>query len=294
MYIVTGATGNIGRVIAETLLTEGKKVRVIGRSEERLQSLTDKGAEPFAGSMEDSDKIAKAFEGAEAAFAMLPPNLNAENLRAFQNVVSNGLKNAIEKNNVKYVVALSSIAAQLSEGTGPIKGAHDMEQKFNRIESANILFLRPAFFMENLFMQVDAIKGMGFMGSPSVADVPMPMIATKDIGNYAVKRLLALDFEGKSSKELLGQRDVSYNEIAKIFGKTIGKEDLKYVQTPYEDTVKAMTGMGLSQDVAESFVEMSRAFNEGTASNLEERSEANTTPTTIEEFANIFAAVYSS
>ncbi len=294
MYVVTGATGNIGRVIAEILLAEGKKVRVIGRSEERLQPLIDKGAEPFAGSMEDPKVMVKAFEGAEAVFAMLPPNLNADNLRTYQNVVSDALKTAIEKNNVRYVVTLSSIAAQLPEGTGPIKGAYDTEQKFNQIEGANILYLRPAFFMENMLMQVDAIKHMGFMGSPSMADVPMPMIATKDIGNYAAKRLLALDFYGKSTQELLGQRNVSYNEVAEIFGKAIGKEDLKYMQTPYEDTVNAMTGMGLSQDVAESFVEMSRAFNEGTASNLEERSQANTTPTTIEEFANIFAAVYNT
>jgi short-subunit dehydrogenase len=41
LYVVTGATGNIGKVLAEILLAEGKKVRVIGRSRERLQPLVD-------------------------------------------------------------------------------------------------------------------------------------------------------------------------------------------------------------------------------------------------------------
>ena len=37
MYVVTGATGNTGRIIAETLLAKGKKVRAIGRNAETLE-----------------------------------------------------------------------------------------------------------------------------------------------------------------------------------------------------------------------------------------------------------------
>ncbi|MBI3596305.1 MAG: NmrA family NAD(P)-binding protein, partial [Nitrospirae bacterium] len=48
MHAITGATGNIGKLIAEALLSKGKKVRVIGRSADRLRPLVDKGAEAFA------------------------------------------------------------------------------------------------------------------------------------------------------------------------------------------------------------------------------------------------------
>jgi uncharacterized protein YbjT (DUF2867 family) len=41
MITVMGASGNTGRVIAETLLKNGEKVRVLGRSPEKLKDLED-------------------------------------------------------------------------------------------------------------------------------------------------------------------------------------------------------------------------------------------------------------
>ena len=67
MYVVTGATGNTGRIIAETLLARGKKVRAIGRNADHLKPLVDKGAEPFVALVTDLLAMVRAFQGAEAA-----------------------------------------------------------------------------------------------------------------------------------------------------------------------------------------------------------------------------------
>ena len=88
MYVVTGATGNTGRVIAETLLAKGKRVRAIGRNAEHLQSLVEKGAEAFVGSVTDGSAMVRAFQGAQAAYLMIPPNNATENFRAYQNEVA--------------------------------------------------------------------------------------------------------------------------------------------------------------------------------------------------------------
>ena len=64
VYVVTGATGNIGKALAETLLAQNKRVRVIGRSADRLQSLVEKGAEPLVGSLDDAAFLTQAFQGA--------------------------------------------------------------------------------------------------------------------------------------------------------------------------------------------------------------------------------------
>ena len=74
MYVITGATGHTGSIAARTLLSRGKKVRVIGRSAERLQSLASAGAEPFVADVTDAKRLSEAFRGAQAVYAMIPPN----------------------------------------------------------------------------------------------------------------------------------------------------------------------------------------------------------------------------
>jgi uncharacterized protein YbjT (DUF2867 family) len=293
MYAITGATGNTGRRIAEALLSKGKKVRVIGRDAERLKSLAKKGAEAFVGSLDDAAAMTRAFSGAKAAYAMIPPNLKAENMRVYQNKISEALAAAIAKARVQYVVNLSSVGAHLSEKTGPIAGLHDQEQQLNKLKDVHVLHLRPGFFMENFYWNIDMIKKMGINGSPLKADLPVSMIATQDIAAAAAQQLADLDFSGKSVRELLGQRDLTMTKATQALGRAIGKPDLKYVQFPYDEAEKAMLGMGLSASVAKGFIEMNRAFNEGVIQLNEKRSAANTTPTSIEEFAKQFAAAYS-
>ena len=73
MYAITGATGNTGSVIAAKLLGRGEKVRVIGRDAGRLEGLVQKGAEAFVADVTDAAALTKAFTGAKAVYAMIPP-----------------------------------------------------------------------------------------------------------------------------------------------------------------------------------------------------------------------------
>ena len=148
--------------------------------------------------------------------------------------------------------------------------------------------------MENLFFSLDLIRNQNIIGTPLRGDLLIPMIATRDIAQVAAQLLLSLDFSGQSTRELLGQRDISMQEATRIIGKAIGKEGLAYVQFPYEQAEQAMVAMGLSKDVGRSLNEMDRALNEGRVQPLEKRSAANTTPTSFEQFAESFAAVYRS
>lgn len=293
IYVVTGATGNIGSKLTKTLLGKGNKVRAIGRNTERLKPLVEKGAESFVGSLEDAAFLTHAFQDAKAVFAMIPPNPTAVDSRAYQNQISEVLATATKEAGVTHVVTLSSAGAHLPQGTGPIAGLYDNEQRFNSLEGVNVVHVRPVFFMENLLFGVDIIKNMGANGSTTEANLPVPMIATKDIAAYIAPILERADFVGKSVRELLGNREVTMLEATKVLGEVIGKPDLKYVQFPYEDARQALLGMGLSASVADAYIEMYRGFNEGRIQPTESRSSLNTTPTTIGEFAReVFAAVY--
>lgn len=292
MYVITGATGNIGSQAADILLARGEKVRVVGRSAAKLQRFVDKGAEAAVGDLKESAFVAKAFTGATAVFAMIPPEYAAGDFRAYQNEIGTNIATGIENSGVRYVVSLSSQGADLPDGTGPIKGLRDQEERLNRLEGVNILHLRPTYFMENLLMNIPLINGQGIAGSAVRGDQKFAMIATRDIAAHVAERLVKRDFAGKQVQDLLGQRDLSLDEAIAVIGRKIGLSDLKYVQFSYEDAATGMTEMGIGADLSGLFIEMSKALNDGLFAVNRPRTRENTTPTSIEEFAETFAHVY--
>lgn len=291
LYVVTAATGNIGREVALRLLQAGKRVRVIGRDKAKLAGLEAKGAEAFVANLEDKTAAAQALAGATAIFALIPPNYQADDFRAYQNLVGEALTHGIVQSGAKHVVSISSIGADKSEGNGPINGLHDQEQRLDRLENVNVVHLRPSYFMENLLMQVPLIKGQGITGGAIDGNVKFPMIATKDIAAVAVEYLLALNFQGKTVRELGGARDISMNDATRAIGEAGKKADLKYITFPYEAAKKAMVDGGLSRSASTALVEMSKAINEGTLKFTQPRSAQSTTPTSIEQFSGVFRAL---
>jgi uncharacterized protein YbjT (DUF2867 family) len=293
MYVVLGASGHTGSVVAETLLTNGEKVRAVARSKERLVTLANRGAEAFAGDASDSAFLTRAFDGARAVYFLVPPNVTSTDYRAYQDHVTDAAAAAFEAARVRYAVTLSSVGAEQESGTGPVAGLHYMESRFGQIPGLNALHLRAGYFMENTLPQVGVIQSFGMMGGPVRADLPLPMIATRDIGSAAAEALLKLDFSGQQKRELLGQRDITYTEAAQIIGGAIGQPHLTYMQLPAAQVIPALMQIGMSKNVAELICEMADALNDGRMKPQEPRSAANTTPTSFETFVqDVFVPTY--
>lgn len=284
MYAIIGASGNTGSVVAEKLLTRGEKVRVIGRDPNRLAHLVQRGAEAFTANVTDATTLTRAFNGSRAVYLMIPPNPSHPNIREEQERVGDALVTAVKSAGVEYAVLLSSVGADKAEKTGPVVGLHNLEQKLNGVAALKAVYLRAGYFMENLLPQVGVIKNFGVVGGPLRSDLKVPMIATYDIGVAAAEVLLKLDFTGKQARELLGQRDLNYQEAAAIIGKAIGKPGLGYMQLGPAQLKPALTQMGMSANMAELLLEMADALNSGYMVALEKRSPQNTTPTSLEKF----------
>ncbi len=293
MYVITGATGNTGRTVVEVLLSKGKKVRAIGRSSARLQALTAKGAEAFVAELSDAKALTKAFKGARALYAMIPPIVTSTDYRAEQERIGDAIAKAVKDSGVEFVVSLSSVGADKPEGTGPVAGLHRFEKKLNAIKGLNLLHLRPGYFMENTLAQIQPIRLIHASAGPLRPDLKLPMIATRDIGTAAAEALLKLDFRGQQVRELLGPRDLDYTEVARILGEAIGEPGLPYVQVSDDQFISAVQQAGMSRNMADLILEMSKALNAGFMKALEPRSAANTTPTTYETFvAEEFVPAY--
>jgi uncharacterized protein YbjT (DUF2867 family) len=293
MYTVLGATGHIGSVITKALLEKGEKVRVVGRHVGKLQPLVLKGAEAMAADVTDAEAIGRTLLGARAAFLIIPPNMTSPDYRAEQEKTSDAISKAVRASELHYAVNLSSFGAQAAEGTGAILGARNSEVKLNAIDKLNVLHLRPGYLFENHLPGISMIQMMGLLGGALKPDLKIPMIATKDIGAYAAERLLRLDFNGKPTQELLGERDLSMNEVTAIIGRALNKPDLRYAQFPYDQVQQVLVQMGTPAKTAACFIEMLQGINHGVVAAGEPRSASNTTRTPFETFVKeVFVPSY--
>lgn len=293
MYVVTGASGNTGSVVAHTLLDQGKQVRVISRNPAHLRQFIDRKAEAVVADLTETSTLVRAFTGAEAVYVMIPPNTAAPDTLAYDKEITTSLVSALADAKVQHVVTLSSIGADKPSGTGPVVGLHRLEQALNGITGLNTLHLRAGYFMENTLGQAQMIQGSGNLGGPLRGDLKLAMIATRDIGAAAAQALLQHDFQGHQTRELLGQRDISYNDIASIVGKEIGKQNLKYAHLPDEQLRPGLASMGMSSNFIDLLLEMTAALNSGHMKPLEPRTAQNTTPTSFEKFVSqVFLPAY--
>lgn len=294
MYTILGATGKVGGKIAEILVKKGEKVRLVAESASRLRPLVGRKAQAFAGDALNWEFLMTAFTGADAVFTLIPTALKAGNFLAYCDSIGESIARALKAAKVRYVVNLSSIGADLSEGTGPVKGLHDHEERLNRIEGLNVLHLRPAAFMENLLGNIDLIRSRGVNGSAYRGDLKFPMIATRDIAAAAAERLVKRDFTGSAIEPLLGQRDLSMVEATEIIGRKINKPGLPYIMYPYDEAEKGFINAGMSPDMSRLYIEMVRSVNEGRIYGTVARTAENTTPTSFEAFCDeVFVPAYT-
>ena len=73
LFAVTGITGQVGGVVARTLLAAGKSVRAVVRSADKGSAWAKLSCEVAVAEMADPDALSVAFSGAHAVFVLLPP-----------------------------------------------------------------------------------------------------------------------------------------------------------------------------------------------------------------------------
>lgn len=293
MIVIFGATGKTGSVAARELLTAGRRVRVVGRSAERLAPLVAAGAEAHVGDVTDPAAAEAALAGATAAYLVVPPSFVVDDFAAYQEIVVRSLTAAVKARRPPQVVLLSSLGAQHAVGTGPIVALHHLEGRLRAIPGLGVLALRAGFFYENFLMNVPMIKAMGANGAPSPAEAPLAIIAAADIGRYAARRLLERDFAGFTAVNLVGPRPVSMSETTRVLGQAIGKPELPYVQVGYDDLERGLIDMGLKPRLAAMYVELYR----GVAAGLLAPEPGTVTvhlETPLEAFGPVFAAAYAA
>ena len=259
MFVVLGASGNTGKVAAETLLAQKKKVRVVLRDAAKGQAWKEAGADVSIADVEDGAALERALSGAEGAYVLLPPNFSSSQVRVDNNRRASAIAAAVEAAGIRHVVMLSSVGAQQAEGTGPVLGLHDAEATFTGARSA-VTFVRAAYFMENWGLALYGVA-QGVLPTFLLADKAIPMVATRDIGT-AVARLLAEGGSGKRVIELAGPREYSPRDVAAALARIVGKP-IAVQEAPEEAMGPALMGAGMNAERARLFQELTHGLNAG-------------------------------
>jgi uncharacterized protein YbjT (DUF2867 family) len=291
--IITGSLGNISRPLTTQLIADGQEVTVISSNAEKSAEIIQLGAHAAIGSVSDQNFLVHTFTVADLVYLMVPPDFSASNFRGYIKSVGQHYANAVKAVGVKKVVLLSSIGAHLDHGTGPIAGLHDVEQIFDALENLDILILRPAFFYNNFYANIDMIKHMGIIGSNYGADQAIVLADPKDIAAVAANKIK----EGFTGKNILyvasDKRKLS--EVALAIGTAIGKADLPWVAFDDTQAFDGMVGAGLPAEIANNYVEMGTAIRSAVL--WEDFESKKITPVgqiKLEDFAAQFALAYNN
>jgi len=258
MFAITGITGQVGCVVARTLLAQGKSVRAVVRSAEKGAPWAARGCEVALAEMRDTDTLRRAFEGAEGVFVLLPPVFDPSPDFSESRRNIGALREALGAAKPSRVAVLSTIGAQATQ-PNLLNQLGIMERELRTLPIP-IVFLRAAWFFENSAWDVEPARASGVIPSfLQPLDRPVPMVATDDIGRVAAQ-LLQDTWTGARVVELEGPRRVSPNEIAAAFADALGKP-VQMQTVPRSEWEALFRSQGMQNPLPR--MQMIDGFNEG-------------------------------
>ncbi|WP_410671961.1 NAD(P)H-binding protein [Amycolatopsis sp. cmx-4-68] len=224
MIVVTGATGNIGRPLVQSLTAAGEEVRAVSR----------RG--PFAGDLSDVSTMRPAFEGASAVFLLLPGD--------FRGPLEPMLASAGEAG-VARVVLLSS------QGVGTGRHPAFFEEA---VQGSGLQWtvLRPAGFASNAFQWAESVRSAREVVAP-FGDVALPVIDPSDIAEVAAAALLDNAHAGRTY-ELTGPSLVTPRDQAAAIGEALG-EPVRFVPQTREEARSLLLGF-MPPEIADSTLDI--------------------------------------
>lgn len=259
--IITGSLGNVAKPLAQQLITEGHEITIVSSNENKKNEIEALGAKAAIGSITDLDFLVQTFEGADAAFLMTPPNMGGINI--VENTINAGRNyaEAIKQTGVKRIVMLSSIGVESPVDNGPIKGLHFIEKFYKDLDNISVTFLRAGYFYINFFNDIPLIKNAGIIGANYPENAKVPLVHPTDIAKAAAEEL-DKNSEDKNVRYIVSDLR-SASDVAKAFGRAIGKSELPWVEFKDEDSLKGMLQAGVPQEIAELYTEMGLGIRTG-------------------------------
>ena len=263
MIVITAPTGNIGHQVLDGVLAGNQPVRVIVRDPAKLPADVRGRVEVVQGSHGDPQVIARAFDGAQALFWLLPTDRQAASPDEAYSGFTRPAAEAIRSHGVNRVVDVSALGrgTPYAGQAGLVTASLAMD---DLIASTGVAFraLTMPSFMDNLLRQVRAIKEQGMFSDTVSPGRKQPTVATRDIAAVAARLLLDDTWTGQAEVPLLGPEDLSGDDMAAIISEVLGTP-VRYQQTPAQALKDRLTSFGASSAMAQGMLDMMIAKDNG-------------------------------
>ena len=261
--VVTGSLGNISKPLTQELVQKGHLVTVISSKSERQADIEAIGANAAIGSMEDVDFLTSTFKSADIVYCMATNDMNvffdhSFDIYAYYNQIGKNYQKAIAQSGVKRVIYLSTIGGHTDKGNGILRFHFDVEGILNQLPNdVSIKFMRPVGFYTNILREMQTIKAQSVIIQNYGGDDKEPWVSPFDIAS-AIAEEMEKPFDGRTIRYVASE-EISPNEIAKILGKAIGDNNLKWQVMSDEELYNAWLAIGFNPQIAQGYIEMKAA-----------------------------------
>jgi uncharacterized protein YbjT (DUF2867 family) len=283
MIVITTPTGQIGRQVLGNLLGSGEELRVIARDPSQLPAEVREDLGIVEGSHGDAAVVDKAFADADAVFWLTPADPRAPSVEAAFADFTRPAAEAFKRHGVGRVVGVSMLGRDTpwAGRAGLVTGSLAMDDLIAASAVAYRALTNP-YFMEDTVRQAESIKNQDVYSWPIAGDRKLPAVATRDIAAAAARLLLDARWSGVEEIPLLGPEDLSFNDMAEIMSRVLGK-DVRFQQITFEAYKDRFVRLGMSDAMAQGYTDMAWAKNEGLDNGVQ-RTPENSTPTSFRQW----------
>ncbi|MGU7783168.1 NmrA family NAD(P)-binding protein [Burkholderia sp. PU8-34] len=263
MFVIFGASGNVGQATAAALRNAGHPVRAVLRDARHRERLEHLGCDVVLADLTDARSVAAAIDGAHAVQMLCPvPVADADPATTMRRMID-AAATALAENPPPVLLALSDYGAELASNTGITRLFHDLEERFKPI-ATRLTLLRSAEHLQNWARMLPAALATGML--PSLhhpVGKLFPAVSAPDVGGVAAELLLDdAHAGGQRVVSVEGPRRVSVADIAAALGEAAGRTIVAR-ELPRDAWTPTLLRAGLSELHARLITDLYDAHNAG-------------------------------
>lgn len=273
--VITGATGNTGKVIASLLRERGLPVVAMVRSERKRRELAAQGIETIAGDFDDPPSLERALSGAERAYLVCTPD---EHLVRRETA----FVRAAARARVRHVVKCSAYAAGVDAPTQNLR-SHGLIERALIESGLEWTIVRPHGFMQTFtLIGWDLMQRSGVISFPA-GDGALPLVDVRDVARVAALALTSSGHAGKAY-DVTGPEALTFARQAEILGRVLGRE-IVYLPGHERELDLLLSLMGATPTPREHAIVIARMIREHRLERVHPTlDELGLVPTTFEQF----------